>query len=348
MTTQALQPESYASVWHECLIHWLRHVYRHSGSEKTVVTYKNNVERFFRQTGKDPDKVTSTDIENFLSIPVRMGKRKGQLISPSYRNTFINNLSSFYGFAATFVPTDSDSEQALYQKPNPTANVARAQPVLNYRALDEREIEAFFKAIPKTVLGKRDRALFLCYLFTSRRLSEIARLVWSDIQISVLTDKRGKMREGVTFRYRQKGRGMQWEVAELPRLCYDAIIDYLTAAGRMDTIQPSDPLWLMVGPEQGGGKPQLGQPITTRTIGHAMKKYCKKAGLDVNRISVHSWRHTCVQLRLKAGEDMFSIMAVTGHKSLDAFYRYARGLQASADEGAVAMEQRLPFLKVKK
>jgi integrase len=342
MTTQALIPEESREAWEECSRHFLRHCFHHSESTGTAITYRNTLALFFGTIDKDPSRVTGTDVENFLSKPVTIGRRRGLLIGANTRNTRRAIIGSFYNFAAGFIPTGSD--EPLFAKINPVKNVSRSQPVVNYRAMDVAEIEAFFSVIPETCQGLRDKALFTCYLFTSRRISELQRLTWGDLQEGLVTEKTGKTRQGVTFRYRQKGRGLTYERAELPRICYDAICDYLRAAGRLETIRPADNLWLAVGPPQGGGKPRTGEALNTRTIRHAMKKYLAAAGLDVARISVHSWRHTCVQLRLANGDSLLDIMAITGHRSFDAFYTYARTLQSSADEGAAKLEARLPFL----
>lgn len=344
----ALIEEPTTNPWVECMGHFLIHVYHKSSSEGTVLTYKCSLTRFFRSIpGKDPARVTATDIENFLSQPVTSGKRRGQPMSANTRNSLIGHISSFYTFAAWFIPSGGEEPLFPPQKPNPTKGVYRSQPMLNYRALDEKEIAAFFAAIPQATLqGKRDKALFLCYLFTSRRLAEIARLTWEDIQPGILTDKRGAQHEGLIMRYRQKGRGGQWETAELPRPCYDAIVDYLRAAGRLETMGKASPLFLPIGPQGRGRRPQSGEALNTSTIRHTMKLYCRAAGLD-ERLSTHSWRHTSVQLRLRNGDELLDIMKVTGHKSLDAFYRYTRGLQSSADEGAAKLEKRLSFLTKK-
>src|SRR5258707_1816066 len=105
------------------------------------------------------------------------------------------------------------------------------------RYLTEEEVRRFFGAIDRsTAIGKRDFALFLTYLSTARRLSEIARLTWGAIEYGLITDEKGS-RRGYLYHFSGKGKGGQDDVAELPLPVYEAIIDYLEATSRMPTIE---------------------------------------------------------------------------------------------------------------
>jgi len=216
---------------------------------------------------------------------------------------------------------------------------------------DVEDFLRFFSMIPTdTVKGLRDRAIFLLYFWTARRREEIARLRWGDIEQATIVDEFGGHKQGWRYRFYGKGKSGQQDMAELPLPAKIAIDRYLRAARRMHTMTSDAPLFVAIGPEQGGGKRGVTLPIddhtplTSRAIAHALKHYASLAGIDAERLSIHSWRHTSAQRRYEAGEDVRSLQRLLRHSNIATTDIYVRGLMGTADPGASLLEERFAHL----
>lgn len=342
MTNTSVTVQTWPDIWRQCARDFL-HEHTHSPTSREM--YQRTLVLFFHQCQKLPDQVTQRDVRAFLDTRFAGSGS----VAPRTYNRRLAILNSFYTYASGYLIPGPDSQEVpLFSRHSPTVGLHAMKAPMRHRSLSEKEIKAFFAAIDRsTLIGKRDYALFLCYLFTTRRREEIARLRWSDIEYGSIIDKQGGYHEGYLFRYTQKGRGGTEEKSELPDICYQAIERYLIASGRYQTIRPDDAIFEPIGPAKGGGPGHArcgyfsGQAIAIR-----MKTYVQLAGLDAGRLSVHSWRHTSIQLRLANGDELLDVMKISGHKSLDTFYKYTLRLTGQADDGAKKLERRLKFLSV--
>ncbi len=347
----------HASPWERCMAQFLRQLYDRSRSEKSVRDYRRTLLAFFSSSAqggpaKHPEHYTREDVEDFLHRPSTSSRNTGAPPSIATMNQRLSILSSFYTFAATFtIPGPDGRPRALLQSPSPTLGLRHKRPDRVYRAFNEDELDRFFTVIPTdTVMGLRDRAIFLLYFWTARRREEIARLKWGDIERATIVDERGGRRQGWRYRFYGKGKRGQEDMAELPVPAKLAIDRYLTAARRMQSIRADDPLFIAIGPEQGGGKrgvtlpPDDHTPLTSRAIAHALKKYAVLAGIDAQRLSIHSWRHTAAQQRYEAGEDIRSLQRLLRHSNIATTDIYIRGLLGTADPGASLLEERFAHL----
>jgi site-specific recombinase XerD len=342
-----------SSPWERCMAHFLRQLYERSRSEKSVKDYRRTLLAFFTSSAhggppKHPEDYTREDVEDFLHRPSISPRNRGEPPSISTMNQRLAILSSFYKFAATFTITGPDGRpQTLLQRPSPTLGLRHRKPDRKYRAFSDDELDRFFDVIPTdTVKGLRDRAIFLLYFWTARRREEIARLRWGDIEQCTIRDDNGRTRQGWRYRFYGKGARGQEDIAELPAPAKAAIDRYLIAARRMNHMRPDDPLFVAIGPEQGGGKPGVSlprddrTPLTSRAIAHALKTYARQAGVDAERLSIHSWRHTAAQNRYAAGEDVRSLQMLLRHSNIATTDIYVRRLAGTADPGASLLEER--------
>jgi site-specific recombinase XerD len=349
--------DTQASPWERCLAQFLRQLYDRSRSEKSVLDYRRTLVQFFSSSAqggppKHPERYTREDVEDFLHRLSTSSRTAGRPPSTATMNQRLSILSSFYKFAATFTIEGPDGRpQPLLQSSSPTLGLRHKQPDRMYRAFSEEELDRFFEVIPTdTVIGLRDRAIFLLYFWTARRREEIARLRWGDIEQATIVDERGRRRQGWRYRFYGKGKGGQQDMAELPAPAKIAIDRYLIAARRMNKIAPDDPLFIAIGPKQGGGKRGVTlpadehSPLTSRAIAQTLKKYAVLAGIDAQRLSIHSWRHTSAQQRYEAGEDVRSLQRLLRHSNIATTDIYIRGLMGTADPGASLLEERFAHL----
>lgn len=346
-----------ASPWERCFAQFLRHLYDRSRSEKSVRDYRRTLIAFFASSAqggspRHPEDYTREDVEDFLHRPSASSRNRGQPPAVATMNQRLAILSSFYAFASTFTITGSDGRpQVLLQRPSPTLGLRHTRPDRTYRAFSEDELDRFFSVIPTdTIKGLRDRAIFLLYFWTARRREEIARLRWGDIERATIADEHGGRKQGWRYRFYGKGKRGQQDMAELPLPAKVAIDRYLSAARRINTMRPEDPLFVAIGPEQGGGKrgvtlpPDDHSPLTSHAIAYALKKYASLAGIDARRLTIHSWRHTSAQQRYEAGEDVRSLQRLLRHSNIATTDIYVRGLIGTADPGASLLEGRFGHL----
>src|SRR5439155_6534365 len=85
-------------------------------------------------------------------------------------------------------------------------------------------------------------------------------------------------------------------------------------------------------------------PLTSHAIAYALKQYASLAGIDAERLSIHSWRHPSAQQRYEAGEDVRSLQRLLRHSNIATTDIYVRGLVGTADPGASLLEGRFAHL----
>jgi integrase len=148
--------------------------------------------------------------------------------------------------------------------PNPTKYITIAEGEKRRRYLTAEQLEAFLSAIPtNTLTGKRDYALFLCYITTRRRTSEVRRLRYRDIKgleagrLVIVPTQSGRPATGLSTRDIRLREALQSYLDECGRQhCPD---DYIFTAWR-------------------GGK-SSGKPLTTDAVCKLVKKYARLASL---------------------------------------------------------------------
>ena len=327
-----------SSDWQACMDAFLRSC-SPSGSEHTIATYRRVLVHFFRD--RDPQRVTRRDVENFIYAPINPHREYGNVPSPATRNARLAVLRSFYKYAATFVvPSPTGLPMPLFRSIAPTASVRLSKVPHRYRPFSSNELARFFEAIPTdTVIGLRDRAIFLFFFYSARRLAEIARLLWGDLEETIFPNGKGGQRAGWRYRYTGKGKAGQLAYAELAEPVRAAIWRYQIASGRMDTIASDDPLFLPVGPAAGGLPIDPYKPMSSMGIYMAMKKYVRLAGLDP-RLSPHSFRHTSALMRYQVQPDPRAIQRALGHADLRVTTRYLEELAPAGDEALRLLEEK--------
>lgn len=315
------------STWERCYQDFLRQLSR-SRSQATQVAYAGVLGRFFSD-GKSPEQYTRADVEDFIygrSDKAWTRSPNGE-VTPATTNFRLSVVSSFYKYAATY--SRGCDTHPLLQHPSPTTGVHRLTPERTHRALTDDELRAFFAAIPDTILGLRDRAIFCFYFFAARRRAEIQRLRWRDIQRS------STVSSGWKFYFRGKGKAYLDDSIELPVPVVEALMRYLEASGRLDTIRPDDPLFVAMGREPGRGgnvKPGEVRALTEAGIVRRLEHYTRLAGIE--HISLHMFRHASVKERYAQGEDIRSLQHLLRHESLATTDIYLRTLVGTKDDGA--------------
>lgn len=325
-------------LWQRCLEQYLVQLWQRSHSQETLRSYGGTLRRFFADYPKNPDQITRADVEQFLERPCASWRNRGEAPSIATRNARLAVLSSFYKYATTYTIEGEDGNPVpILQRPSPTTGVRRGRPNRSYRALSFEELQRFFAAIPRnTIIGLRDRALFLAYFWTARRRNEILYLRWGDIERTMFVESNGTRREGWQYHFYGKGRSTEEDVAELPGSAKAAIDEYLVASGRMATMTAESYVFA----DTRNLAWRKGKPMGIDVVTKAIKKYARLAGLDAERISIHSLRHSAARIRHENGSGIREIQHLLRHQSIATTDLYLRALISPADPGAKLLESK--------
>ena len=310
-------------------------------SPNTRRAYQKAWDLFLAFANKPPSSIGRLDISAWIDS-LRL-----QSLAPETIRQRLAALSSFYTFTMkTYTTLTPDGREHPLHTFNPANTVPhpKTSPYGKSRYLTPDEARAFLQSIPRhTLQGLRDYALFLAYLATGRRNSEIRLLRFGDLEFHPPLQERsewggagggvnpplqqrtsaGEGRGGVIY-YRWSGKGKSRR-DELPRLAWQAIQRYLISAGRFSTLQPSDYLFTPLNQNASRfpqkslcalSAPGGSNPLSSRSVDRLVKKYARLAALDPSRITVHTLRHTAAMLRKEAGDDLASISSFLGHSNL--------------------------------
>jgi integrase/recombinase XerD len=149
-----------------------------------------------------------------------------------------------------------------------------------------------------TLLGMRDYALINILVRTGLRINELSMAKIEDMRLI----------DGMIVLWVQgKGSSSKDEFVLLVDESLGPLQEYLNMRGLP---QPNDPLIGHV--LKRTGKTQL----TTRIISKIVKKRFKAAGLDSQRLTAHSLRHTAISLSIKGGAPLIQVQAMARHADL--------------------------------
>ncbi|HYT33853.1 MAG TPA: tyrosine-type recombinase/integrase, partial [Ktedonobacteraceae bacterium] len=222
----------------------------------------------------------------------------------------------------------------------PTTGIPYLKVGFNYRYMTDAEVTHFFESIDRsTIKGRRDFCLFLAYFICARRRSELVSLRFRDLEQTVIVGNDGTRHDGWVYRFQgAKGHARRVFTFEMPEIVIKHILDYLTFAGRIKTIQPDDPVFAPLFPGQGRRDSKKNEPLSGNYINGLFRQYCAKAGLD-SRFTLHSLRHSSARARYKAGASLQSIQHLLLHSNIGITDLYLRTLAGVADPEARLLEQ---------
>jgi integrase len=277
-----------AGTWSEALEAWLAA----TGSEHTRAAYATALRQFIVWRGGEaattiadarPWSLTASQVRAWRDALLKQG------LARSTVNARLAALGSFFSFCQQqFVYVDEDLllRRSLVDT-SPVDGVERLKVKPRPRvALEPEQVRALLSAQPRhSVVGLRNRALLLCYLLTGRRNSEIRTLTWGDLR-----------EEGERVFYRWQGKRGKGGERELPRPAYAALLAYLQAAGRLESIEDDD--YLFTSLEDVASRFEhvdaaaMEQPLTAQRVNQIVKAAAKAAGLKDDLITCHTLRRT--------------------------------------------------------
>jgi integrase/recombinase XerD len=275
---------------------------------------------FFAYTGKTPDQVTTIDVKTWQA------DLEGRGLAPATVYARVSRVSSFFAWAMT----DPGLQERIHSNP---VNLARPKAPRAYQsdstqALTDDELMALLavvraKADGGDVVGKRDYALLLFYVTTGLRRAEVINLSWGDL----------KLNGTIVFTAKFKGGDYaSREVAE-PSV-KAALLDYLTASGRLDSLTPDSPLWV-----NHDRRHEAGAALTGHGFVKNLKRYAAAAGLGA--IHLHQTRHTFARMVSEDSGSMLETQDALGHKNAATTRVYVQRVGVKKDKVSAKIAGRL-------
>ena len=265
---------------------------------------------FFRHTGKLPSEVEPADVQGWLNHLEGRGISAGTC----YQHACL--LSSFYSWAM------KDPEVGQRVRRNP-ARLARPKAPKPYqtesvKSLSDAEVGALVSAVRRQaqsgdVVGKRDYALLLLYLATGLRRQEAIGLRGKDIHAG----------DTLVLEYRAKGGDYRSREIREPQV-KDALVDYLTASGRLHALKTDAPLWTR---HDRAGKP--GEALTSHCFVKNLKKYARAAGVE--GFHLHRTRHTFARIVSEVTGDITATQNALDHQSRSTTRVYVQRIAVKRD-----------------
>ena len=335
-------------LWHEAYERWLARY----PSASTQRAYKESWRDFFSFVQRYPWQVLSSDARAWQDTLEERG------LKPASINRYLAALSSFYSFVRRDLRRQDDgTERTIFVDATgrPLENPFRAASLERKKKgpstvnpLSADELKAMRDGMnADTRTGARDIALFECYLRTGRRLKEIVRLQWKDVQ--------GTRKGGYKFWWTGKGADRNpekktgWRV--LPAKAHDAIVAYLKADGRWPV---QDPEMFIFQPLSDHGlaalpgtkdRPAMDQDrhISPGHVNGIVKKWARRAGLNDEKVHVHVLRHSFAFHLYQGTKDYEMVRMLLDHEDLKTTVGYIGSMEEPEDRHSAALQQALGF-----
>lgn len=257
---------------------------------------------------------TPETIANFLADQSSKG------ISPSTLNRRIAAIQYAHEAAGMDSPTKSKLVSSTLKGIRRTTG---AKVEKKAAATTDKIYSMIARCNTETMQGKRDKAVLLLGFAGAFRRSELAGLELSDI--AFVTDG-----AKITIRKSKTDQEAQGQTIAIynGRLNVVGILqDYIQAVGITEGA--------LFRPISKSGNLRL-QPISDKSIAEIVKKYAQLAGLDPDQFAGHSLRAGFITSAAEAGANLFKIMDVSRHKSVQTVKGYVRNAELFKDHAGVS------------
>lgn len=283
-----------------------------STSEATRKAYRSDLTIFVgwcNERGFEAMPAQPATIADFLAHQANDG------VSPSTLNRRIAAIRFAHRKAGFDSPTQADTVGDTLKG---IRRATGAKPEKKAAATVDKVYSMIAQCNTKTIQGKRDKAILLLGFAGAFRRSELAGLELADIEF-VTDGAKITIRKSKTD---QEGAGQTIAIYGGKLDVCGILKDYLQAAGIVDgalfrPITKSDQT--------------RNQAITDKSIAKIVKRYAEAAGLNPDDFSGHSLRAGFVTSAAAVGANLFKIMDVSRHKSVQTVRIYVRNAEMFKD-----------------
>jgi integrase/recombinase XerC/integrase/recombinase XerD len=262
-------------------------------SESSKATYSRSLKNFLNWLGD----------REFNQVNMLEYKRQLQSeLSPYTANLYLTTVKKFYEWLEARGISENIAKNIK--------GISRPSGFKKNILTPEVLREALNSIDTTTIEGKRDYAIFNLMARTGLRDVEVSRASVEDI----------KQVAGYTVLYIQgKGKETKDEFVLLLPKTLQPINDYLSSRG------DKKPLFC------SHSDRNRGQRLTTRSISRIIKNIFRSIGLNDERLTAHSLRHTAISLAIAGGASLQQAQAMARHKNINTTLIYFHNLQRLED-----------------
>ena len=279
---------------------WIAYI---DASPKTVATYTRAIKRFFlylQAAGiSQPTRETVVQYREYLK----------QDHKPTTVQSYLTAVKLFFQW------TD---QEGLY--PDIANHVKGAKLDTGHKRdyLTSKQAARLLEGVDRSSLkGLRDYAILSLMVTTGLRTVSVIRADIQDIRT---------VGEDVALFYRGKGHEEKATFVKLAPPVEEAIRAYLKARGPADKTAP---LFASIAHRNSG------QRMTTRSISRLAKEHLVNIGLDSDRLTAHSLRHTAATLNLLNGGTIEETKQLLDHASIDTTLIYSHALERAKNKSEI-------------
>ncbi|MFV0479005.1 MAG: site-specific integrase [Anaerorhabdus sp.] len=291
----------FVSIYHEDIRPRLKH--------NTWLTKKNitdsKIMPYFAE--QQINKIRPADIIKWQNIMLAYKDEKGNPFSPVYLKTLHNQVSAIFNHAVRFY--------SLTENPAQKAGNMCKEKGKDAKFWVKEEYLAFSDAImDKPVSFYAFEVLY----WTGIRIGELLALTPSDIDIEKETiniNKSYQRLEGKDYITSPKTEKSN-RIIKIPDFLAEELNEYMNTLYK---IKPNERIF----------------EITKGYLHNEMTRGCKVSGVE--RIKLHSLRHSAISLLIELGFSAVAIAERMGHESIDITYRYAHMFPSKQDEMATKL-----------
>ena len=173
-----------------------------------------------------------------------------------------------------------------------------------------KQVARLLGAIDRSTLkGLRDYAMLSVMVTTGLREISIVRADIGDIRAAG---------DAVALYYQGKGHEEKADYVKLAEPVEEAVRAYLKARGETD---PQAPLFSSIANRNSGER------MTTRSVSRVAKERLIAVGLESDRLTGHSLRHTAATLNLLNGGTVEETQQLLGHRNINTTLIYSHALE---------------------
>ena len=265
-------------------------------AEESEKTYRKAMRQFFRYlSDQKVAKPTREDIISYKDYLLREHK-------PTTVQLYMTTLKLFFQWTA---------QENIYPDVAQHIKSAKVDASVHKRDyMTSRQVGKVLEAIDRSSLkGKRDYAMLSLMVTTGLRTVSIVNADVEDIRTAG---------DATVLYYKGKGHQGKSIYVKLAAPVEDAICDYLKARGN---VSGEDPLFA------SDANRNNGERMTTRSVSRIAKGSMIDVGLDSDRLTAHSFRHTAATLNLLNGASLEETQQLLDHSSITTTMIYAHALE---------------------
>jgi len=287
------------------LTDYLSHLQQKGKSPNTIISYQNDVNRFFEKLHLQADGyVTASDVRKWVYSLLQ--PTAGMPLAVTTINRRLNALRSFYLWAKR---NDRISYNPMEEIEDLKSADGNQETVL---WLTEEEFEDLLKRIRKTPVKsrgvnheekyRRDRAIIYLFTYTGLRVDELSNLKLLDLDLTMK-------------RIRVVGKGQKVRTIPISNTLLYEIQDWLTyrtqIAKKKSYVEESPYIFYS----------QRSPKFSVRGIQNMVEEYSSSK----KKLTPHMFRHTFCKWMLKAtNNDIEKVRRLAGHSNISTTSRYLR------------------------